>query len=210
MTKGGLDLDALERQLQERTNAQKQPKQKTLKWLKGTPAAAQPKSSIDQPTSDSKVASSSSSSTAASAHSAGASGGASGGATGGGTSSSGAPAISSYPAGRDSWSQSIHVREPVLKSISGRNTVSSGPSGPVTRGGPVMIEVLLNDRLGKKVRVKCNSNDTVGDLKKLAAAQLGTRAEKIRIQKWYTIYKDHVRLDDYEIHDGMSLELYYM
>lgn len=26
----------------------------------------------------------------------------------------------------------------------------------------------------------------------------------------YTVYKDHVRLDDYEIHDGMSLELYYM
>lgn len=47
-----------------------------------------------------------------------------------------------------------------------------------------MIEVVLNDRLGKKVRVKCNANDTVGDLKKLAAAQLGTRAEKIRIQKW--------------------------
>lgn len=73
-----------------------------------------------------------------------------------------------------------------------------------------MIEVILNDRLGKKVRVKCNQSDTVGDLKKLAAAQLGTRWEKIRIQKWYTIYKDHVPLADYEIHDGMGLELYYM
>lgn len=78
------------------------------------------------------------------------------------------------------------------------------------RGGAHMIEVILNDRLGKKVRVKCNSNDKVGDLKKLAAAQLGTRADKIRIQKWYTIYKDHIQLDDYEIHDGMGLELYYM
>ena len=37
-----------------------------------------------------------------------------------------------------------------------------------------MIEVVLNDRLGKKVRVKCNEDDTIGDLKKLAAAQLGT------------------------------------
>ena len=46
-----------------------------------------------------------------------------------------------------------------------------------------------------------------GDLKKLAAAQLGTRPEKLRIQKWYTVYKDHITLDDYEIHDGMSLEL---
>ena len=36
-----------------------------------------------------------------------------------------------------------------------------------------MIEVILNDRLGKKVRVKCNPDDTIGDLKKLAAAHLG-------------------------------------
>jgi ubiquitin-like protein 5 len=71
-----------------------------------------------------------------------------------------------------------------------------------------MIEVILDDRLGKKVRVKCNEDDTIGDLKKLAAAQLGTRPEKLRIQKWYTVYKDHITLDDYEIHDGMSLELY--
>nr|GMD17583.1 serine/threonine-protein phosphatase 6 regulatory subunit 2-like [Ipomoea batatas] len=48
-----------------------------------------------------------------------------------------------------------------------------------------MIEVVLNDRLGKKVRVKCNDDDTIGDLKKLVAAQTGTRADKIRIQKWF-------------------------
>ena len=60
-----------------------------------------------------------------------------------------------------------------------------------------------------QVRVKCNEDDTIGDLKKLVAAQTGTRPEKIRIQKWYTIYKDHVTLADYEIHDGMGLELYY-
>ena len=36
-----------------------------------------------------------------------------------------------------------------------------------------MIEVVLNDRLGKKIRVKCNGDDTVGDLKKLVAAQTG-------------------------------------
>ncbi|KAJ4800487.1 Ubiquitin-like protein 5 [Rhynchospora pubera] len=72
-----------------------------------------------------------------------------------------------------------------------------------------MIEVVLNDRLGKKVRVKCNEDDTIGDLKKLVAAQTGTRPDKIRIQKWYNIYKDHITLKDYEIHDGMGLELYY-
>jgi ubiquitin-like protein 5 len=78
-----------------------------------------------------------------------------------------------------------------------------------TRQSPIMIEVVLNDRLGKKVRVKCNEDDTIGDLKKLVAAQTGTRPEKIRIQKWYNIYKDHITLKDYEIHDGMGLELYY-
>ncbi|KAJ8381580.1 hypothetical protein SKAU_G00023580 [Synaphobranchus kaupii] len=72
-----------------------------------------------------------------------------------------------------------------------------------------MIEVICNDRLGKKVRVKCNSEDKIEDLKKLIAAQTGTRWDKIVLKKWYTIFKDHVSLGDYEIHDGMNLELYY-
>ena len=83
------------------------------------------------------------------------------------------------------------------------------PVGTLLPAIATMIEVICNDRLGKKVRVKCNEDDTIGDLKKLIAAQVGTRPEKIRIQKWYTIYKDHVTLEDYEIHDGMGLELYY-
>ncbi|KAL1918371.1 uncharacterized protein VTP21DRAFT_3031 [Calcarisporiella thermophila] len=72
-----------------------------------------------------------------------------------------------------------------------------------------LIEIVCNDRLGKKVRVKCESSDTVGDLKKLIAAQTGTDPKKIVLKKWYTIYKDHITLDDYELHDGMNLELYY-
>jgi len=72
-----------------------------------------------------------------------------------------------------------------------------------------MIEVMCNDRLGKKVRVKCNTTDTIGDLKKIIAAQTGTRYDKIKIQKWYTIFKDHITLGDYEVKDGMGLELYY-
>ena len=39
----------------------------------------------------------------------------------------------------------------------------------------IMIEITVNDRLGKKVRIKCNEDDTIGDLKKLIAAQTGTR-----------------------------------
>jgi ubiquitin-like protein 5 len=72
-----------------------------------------------------------------------------------------------------------------------------------------MIEVLANDRLGKKVRVKCNEDDTIGDLKLLIAAQIGTRPEKIRLQKWHTVFKDNITLADYEIHDGANLEMYY-
>lgn len=49
--------------------------------------------------------------------------------------------------------------------------------------------------VGRKIRVKCEPDDTVGDLKKLVAAQTGTRAEKIRLQKWNTIYKDHITLE---------------
>ncbi|KAK9407440.1 ubiquitin-like 5 [Crotalus adamanteus] len=66
-----------------------------------------------------------------------------------------------------------------------------------------MIEVVCNDRLGKKVRVKCNTDDCIRDLKKLIAAQTGTRWDKIVLKKWYTIFKDHVMLADYEIHDGI-------
>jgi ubiquitin-like protein 5 len=81
---------------------------------------------------------------------------------------------------------------------------------------------------GYLVRVKCSPEDTVGDLKKLIAAQTGTDWRKIQLKKWYdmdsvlvsaavmlnfrvsryNIYKDHITLADYEIHDGMSLEMY--
>jgi len=103
------------------------------------------------------------------------------------------------------------IKQPQLRTVS--NTTASQPANVQKvnpNAGVKVIEVILNDRLGKKVRVKCNSNDTVGDLKKLAAAQLGTRHDKIQLKKWYNIFKDHVRLDDYEIHDNMGIELYYL
>lgn len=57
------------------------------------------------------------------------------------------------------------------------------------------------------MRVKCLPDDTVGDFKKLLAAQIGTPAEKIVLKKGYTTFKDHITLADYEIHNGMNLEL---
>ena len=112
--------------------------------------------------------------------------------------------------------------QPYIKQVMLR-TVKNTPAAPssasttqsnTTQSGTInndkLIEIVLNDRLGKKVRVKCKLNDTILILKKLAAAQLGTRADKLRIQKWYTIYKDHIQLQDYEIQDGMNLELFYI
>jgi ubiquitin-like protein 5 len=71
------------------------------------------------------------------------------------------------------------------------------------------IEVVLNDRLGKKVRVKCNPDDTIEDLKAVASAMIGTLPNKIRLMRWNTILKDHITLADYEVANGSSLDLYY-
>ncbi|CCX07413.1 ubiquitin-related domain-containing protein [Pyronema domesticum] len=72
-----------------------------------------------------------------------------------------------------------------------------------------MIEIICNDRFGKTVRVKCEPDDTIGDFKKLVAAQIGTSPEKIVLKKWYSTFKDHITLADYEIKNGSSLEMYY-
>jgi ubiquitin-like protein 5 len=45
-----------------------------------------------------------------------------------------------------------------------------------------MIEVTANDRIGKKVRVKCNPDDTIRVLKLLIAAQTGTETALIQEQ----------------------------
>ena len=46
-------------------------------------------------------------------------------------------------------------------------------------------------------------------LKLLLLFSTNKQTNKNRIQKWYTIYKDHITLDDYEVKDGSNLELYY-
>lgn len=73
-----------------------------------------------------------------------------------------------------------------------------------------MIEVEVNDRLGKKIRVKCEAEDTVGDFKKVLALQMGISWTKIILQKGGSTLKDHISLDDYEVHDQTYLELYYL
>ena len=72
-----------------------------------------------------------------------------------------------------------------------------------------MIEIIANDRIGKRVRVKCFPSDTIFNLKQLIAAHIGTKPEKIKLQNANIIYKDKITLEDYEIKDGSSIELYY-
>lgn len=54
-----------------------------------------------------------------------------------------------------------------------------------------------------------SNQDTIRDFKRLIAAQIGTKAEKIVLKKQYTVYKDPITLADYEINDGSGIELYY-
>ncbi|CDZ98785.1 Ubiquitin-like protein [Phaffia rhodozyma] len=118
--------------------------------------------------------------------------------------------------GSSSTSSSSRAPPPASERPAGLPTSTADPSKPVAPAaappprpmmGGSMIEVIANDRLGRKVRVKCSPRDTVGDLKKLIAAQTGTNAKKVQLKKWYTTFKDHITLEDYEIHDGMSLEM---
>lgn len=43
----------------------------------------------------------------------------------------------------------------------------------------------------RPVRVKCSPEDTVGDLKKLIAAQTGTDYTKIQLKKWFFLLVLH-------------------
>ena len=36
-----------------------------------------------------------------------------------------------------------------------------------------------------------------------------TWTSSLLLRHRYTVYKDHITLEDYEVHDGMGLELYY-
>ena len=78
-----------------------------------------------------------------------------------------------------------------------------------TSVNPVMIEVFVNDRMGRKERIKCCPGDTIRDLKKLVAAKTGTRWERIKLQKGYSVYKDAITLEDYEVKHGFGFEMYY-
>ncbi|CAI2165938.1 2508_t:CDS:2 [Funneliformis geosporum] len=73
-----------------------------------------------------------------------------------------------------------------------------------------MIMVTCNDRLGKKVQVKCTPTDSVLEFKKLLAAHIGTPYNKIKLRYGgINSLNNKLTLDDYSISNGVNIELYY-
>ena len=73
---------------------------------------------------------------------------------------------------------------------------SAWPSGDLkwgwgprrSMGAPArMTKTFCKDPLGKKVCIKCNTDDTVSNLRKLTIAQTGPGRKNIVLKKWYTI-----------------------
>ncbi|KAI6114741.1 hypothetical protein EDD17DRAFT_1471255, partial [Pisolithus thermaeus] len=69
-------------------------------------------------------------------------------------------------------------------------------------------KVITNDLLGRKIRAECSPDGTIGELKELIGAQIGIDRKNIQLKKWYTIYKVHFTLGYYEIHNGVSPQLF--
>jgi len=73
-----------------------------------------------------------------------------------------------------------------------------------------LIMVTCNDRLGKKVQVKCAPTDTILEFKKLLAAHIGTPYNKIKLRYGgINSLNNKLTLDDYSISNGVNIELYY-
>ena len=70
----------------------------------------------------------------------------------------------------------------------------------------VMIEVIANDRLGKKVRVKCDSEDTVGDLK-VSPSFPESFSTPLRAA---LIVETYCRSDGYRLAEDCSQEMVYI
>ncbi|GES84062.1 ubiquitin-like protein 5 [Rhizophagus clarus] len=63
-----------------------------------------------------------------------------------------------------------------------------------------MIMVTCNDRLGKKVQVKCSPTDSILEFKKLLAAHIGTPYNKIKLRYGgINSLNNKLTLDDYSI-----------
>ncbi|TID26362.1 ubiquitin-like protein [Venturia nashicola] len=68
--------------------------------------------------------------------------------------------------------------------------------------------VTVNDRLGTKASVPCLPSDTVGDFKKIVAAQIGRKPHEIMLKRQSERpFKDFITLGDYGVSNGVQLDL---
>lgn len=71
-----------------------------------------------------------------------------------------------------------------------------------------MIVVHVNDRLGTKSAIPCLPSDTIGLFKQQVAAMTGRKSHEIMLKRQgLRPFKDHITLADYEISDGVQIDL---
>lgn len=84
----------------------------------------------------------------------------------------------------------------------------TSPSSSRATTSVTVMRVFINNRLGTRTEIPCSPSDTVGDFKKLAAVYLGTRSQAMILKRQgERPFKDTLTLEDYEVHDGASLDL---
>ncbi|KAI9679375.1 MAG: hypothetical protein M1817_005397 [Caeruleum heppii] len=90
---------------------------------------------------------------------------------------------------------------------SSRSNPTTPSKTPAIAPAGLVIRIFINNRLGSKKEILCSPSDTIGDFKKLAAMQLGTRPEAMLLKRQgVRALKDDLTLEDYEIGNGSSLD----
>ncbi|KAI5864401.1 ubiquitin-like protein [Durotheca rogersii] len=106
---------------------------------------------------------------------------------------------------------SSSTKKPKSKSKSSGADTSQPPERPPaapSSGGEEMIIVHVNDRLGTKAAIPCFASDPIKDFKIMVAARIGREPHEILLKRQgQRPFKDMLTLADYEISNGVQLDL---
>ena len=86
---------------------------------------------------------------------------------------------------------------------------NKNPLSMATTQKPKVIQITVNDRIGKKEKIKCNEDDTIRNLKVLIAFKFGTHPDKMKLYLGNRVFPDKVTLADLEIHQGTEVNVAY-
>ena len=90
---------------------------------------------------------------------------------------------------------------------------SAPNAGNVGKIGEGSMTLAINDRMGKKLKISCDPDSTIADIKKKIAELQGKaksgKLPKYRLQRANAVLRDHMCVEDYELVDGGALDLYY-